>query len=42
MLTEDALKPVQEQIAILSEKDWINDTIDKAINKLEEKIDKKC
>ena len=39
-IIEDALKPVQEQIAELPEKDWINDTINEAINKLEQKSDK--
>ena len=41
-IIEDALKPVQEQIAELPEKDWINDTVNEAINKLEEKFDQRC
>ncbi len=40
-IIEDALKPIREQIAELPEKDWIHDTINVAINKLEEKFDEK-
>ena len=38
---EDALKPIREQIAELPEKVWIHDTINVAVNKLEEKFAEK-
>ena len=41
-ITQEALKPVQEQIPDLLENDWINDTINEAINELEEKFHQKC
>ena len=41
-ITKEALKPVQEQIPELLEKDWSNYTINGAINELGEKFDQKC
>ena len=38
---EDALKPIREQIAELPGKGWIHDTINVAVNKLEEKFAEK-
>ena len=40
-IIEDALKPMQKQIAELPEKAWILNTINTSINRLEEKFDHK-
>ena len=37
-IIENALKPIQEQISELPVKEWINDTINVAIDTLEEKF----
>ena len=40
-IIEEALKPIQEHIAELPEKNWINATFTEAIDKLEQKFVKK-